>query len=88
MQRNCRKQHRLREPQRLFRIPEAVGYLDNVVTAKTLRGWVLRKQIDIVKIGGRVTIPRSALDMLIERGHVPAVGNDTRKRGCPNRCSA
>jgi excisionase family DNA binding protein len=71
----CRKHRKSRKadaPQQLFRIPEAVGYLDGVVTVKTIRGWILRRQIDFVKLGGRVCIARDILDQLIERGRVPA----------------
>lgn len=63
MQKKCR---------RLLRIPDAVDYLDKTVTAATIRGWIWRKEIDHVRIGGVVCIPVEALDQLIERGRVPA----------------
>ncbi len=40
---------------------------------KTVRQWVWRRQIDTVRIGRSVRIPRAALDALIERGATPAL---------------
>ncbi len=57
---------------RLLRIPDAVEYLSRAVTASTIRGWIFRKQIEHVRIGGAVCIPSDALDRMIERGRVPA----------------
>jgi excisionase family DNA binding protein len=57
---------------RLYRIPQAVEYLGGVVTEKTVRAWVWRRQIDVVRIGRVVCIPQEALDRLIERGTASA----------------
>lgn len=56
---------------RLLRIPDAVEYLNQTVTASTIRGWIWRKQIEHVRIGGVVCISSDALDQMIERGRVP-----------------
>jgi hypothetical protein len=61
-----------RRADELLRIPQAVEYLSGTVSPKTVRGWIFRKQIEVIRINGVVTIPRSALDRLIERGRVPA----------------
>jgi excisionase family DNA binding protein len=57
---------------KLLRIADAAEYLDGVVTPATLRQWVWRGQIDVVRIGRVVCIPQEALDRLIERGSAPA----------------
>jgi len=63
MEKRCRK---------LLRIPDAVEYLSGTVTASTIRGWIWRKQIETVRLGGVICIPVEALDRLIERGRIPA----------------
>jgi excisionase family DNA binding protein len=56
---------------KLLRVPEAVAYLDNVVGQPAVRGWILRGEIETVRVGGRVCIPVEALDRMIERGTRP-----------------
>ena len=58
---------------KLFRIPAAVDYLNNVVTEKTIRQWIWRREIEVVRIGRAVCIPQAALDRMIERGTMPAL---------------
>jgi excisionase family DNA binding protein len=67
----------------LLRIPEAVKYLNSVISDKTLRGWVSKKRIEVVRIGGVVCIPVEALDRMIEHGRVPAVENSGYRNRCP-----
>jgi len=56
---------------KLLRVPDAVAYLDNVVSQAAVRGWILRDEIETVRVGGRVCIPVEALDRMIERGTRP-----------------
>ncbi len=58
---------------KLYRLPAAVEYLDGVVKVSTLRQWIWRRQIETVRVGRAVCIPKSALDKVIERGTVPAL---------------
>lgn len=58
---------------KLFRIPQAVEYVDGVVKAPTFRRWILKGEIETVRIGRAVCIPQDALDKLIERGTMPAL---------------
>jgi excisionase family DNA binding protein len=53
---------------KLLRVPDAVAYLDGVVGQPAIRGWILRGEIETVRVGGRVCIPVEALDRMIERG--------------------
>jgi excisionase family DNA binding protein len=55
-----------------FTIPAAADYLG--VRPSTVRQWVWRRQIDVVRIGRCVRIPKEACDRIIERGTVPALG--------------
>jgi hypothetical protein len=55
---------------RLHRIPSAVEYLNGVISEKTLRQWVWRRRIPVVRIGGAVCIAEDVLDGL--REDVPA----------------
>jgi excisionase family DNA binding protein len=42
----------------------------------TIRAWVLRRKITVVRLGGRaIRIPASELDRLIQEGTVPARGS-------------
>ena len=43
------------------------------VQPKTVRQWIWRRQIDVVRIGRCVRIPQSAIDRMIERGTTPAL---------------
>jgi excisionase family DNA binding protein len=65
-------QHQHTAQRRLYRIPQAVEYLDGVITEKTIRSWIWRRQIDVVRIGRAVCIPQDALDRIIERGTMPS----------------
>jgi len=67
MRNQCRTSERKR---RLLRIPQAVEYLDGVITPGTLRQWVFHRKIESIRVGGAVCIPADALDKLIERGKV------------------
>ena len=58
---------------RLHHIDSAVEYLSGIITAKTLRSWIWRRQIETVRIGGRVSIPEDVLDKLIEDNTTPAL---------------
>jgi len=63
MQKNSRK---------LLRVPQVVQYLDGVAKESTVRGWILREEIDVVRIGnGVVCIPVEALEDMIQRGSCP-----------------
>lgn len=55
----------------LFNVDEAAGYLK--LKAPTIRAWILKRQIGVVRIGRSVRIRRHELDLLIERGTMPAV---------------
>lgn len=52
-------------------IQEAANYLG--VRPSTIRQWVWRRQIDVVRIGRCVRIPQEACDRIIERGTLPAL---------------
>ena len=62
----------------LLRIPQAVDYLQGIITARTLRQWVWRRKIETVRIGNAVCIPVDVLDTLIARGTTPAIENGER----------
>jgi excisionase family DNA binding protein len=57
--------------QRRLTIPDAADYLG--VRPSTIRQWVWRRKIDVVRIGRCVRIPLEACDRIIERGTVPAL---------------
>jgi excisionase family DNA binding protein len=59
--------------EKLLRVPEVAGILG--VKEATVRRMILRRQIEIVKVGRTVTIPRSAILRLIERGRRPALAD-------------
>ena len=58
---------------RLYRIPQACEYLNNVITPKTLRMWIWRKTIPVIRIRGAVCISEDVLNGLLE--HIPAEEN-------------
>jgi len=72
-----------RTPRRLLRIPEAVAYLNGIIAPKTLRDWVWRRQIAVVRLGRRVCIEEAVLDQLIEKNTLPALENDKGPRKSP-----
>jgi len=51
-------------------ISDAADYLG--VRPSTVRQWVWRRRIDVVRIGRCVRIPKAALDKVIEEGTTPA----------------
>jgi excisionase family DNA binding protein len=59
------------QSQRRLTIDGAADYLG--VKPSTIRQWVWRRQIDVVRIGRCVRIPQDACDRIIERGTVPAL---------------
>lgn len=58
------------QSQRRLTIDGAPDYLG--VKPSTIRQWVWRRQIDVVRIGRCVRIPQDACDRIIERGTTPA----------------
>jgi len=57
---------------RLRTLPEAAERLG--VSIKTLRGWVWRRTIPYVKVGGRaVRISDETIQKIIDRGTMPAL---------------
>ena len=45
---------------------------DLTLSPKTLRAWIARRRIEVVRIGRAVRIPASEVDRIIEAGRVPA----------------
>jgi excisionase family DNA binding protein len=62
-----------RTQRKLLRIPQAVEYMNGVVTAATLRQWIWLRRIEVIRVGRAVCIPADALDAIIERGTMPAL---------------
>jgi len=62
-----------RTQRRLFRIPQAVEYLNGAVTAATLRQWIWLRKIEHVRLGRAVAIPQAALDRLVDANTVQAI---------------
>lgn len=58
---------------RLLRVPQAVKYLDDVVTIGTFRNWICAGRIPVVRIGRAVCVRTDTLDALIA-GHAAAAG--------------
>lgn len=69
-----------RTQRRLHRISSAVSYLNGAVCAKTLRQWIWRRQIEVVKIGRTVCVAEDVLDRLIEQGTIPALEGEKKLR--------
>jgi excisionase family DNA binding protein len=42
------------------------------VSLSTWRGWVLRRKVDFVKLGGRVLIPQGSITKMLADGYSPA----------------
>jgi len=57
---------------KLFRVHEAVRYLDDAITEGTMRQWIFHRRIDTVRVGGRVLVPQDALDNLVAAGRTTA----------------
>lgn len=55
---------------KLYRIPQACEYINGVLSDKTLRNWVWRGLIPVVRIGGAVCISEATLDSLL-MGELP-----------------
>jgi excisionase family DNA binding protein len=56
-------------------LPEAAERLG--VSVKCLRGWIYRRQIPYVKVGGRaVRVAEDTIEQIITRGTVPALDKD------------
>jgi excisionase family DNA binding protein len=60
---------------KLLRIKQAVAYVNGVVTEKTLRDWIWRRKIEVVRVGRCVCVSEDALDAIIQRGTRPALGD-------------
>ena len=65
MTERCRKM-------KLFRVREAVRYLDGAICEGTMRQWIFHRRIDTVRVGRRVLIPQDALDNLVVCGRTAA----------------
>jgi hypothetical protein len=74
-----------RTQRRLHRISSAVSYLNGAVCAKTLRQWIWRRQIEVVKIGRTVCVAEDVLDRLIEQGTIPALEDEKPSQSPRNR---
>jgi excisionase family DNA binding protein len=57
---------------RLYRVREAVRYLDGAITEGTMRQWIFHRKISVVRIGARVCIPQDALDQILTTGRTEA----------------
>lgn len=60
---------------RLLRVPQAVRYLDNVVSIGTFRNWICAGRVPVVRLGRAVCVRTDVLDDLLA-GRAPA-----QKRG-------
>ena len=68
--------------QPLYRIPSAGEYLSvPPIPDKTIRGWIAKGKIGIVRIGGSIFIPQSELDRIVEEGMTPPRAEGFLKRG-------
>ena len=65
---------------KLFRIKQAVAYVNGVVAEKTLRDWIWRRKIAVVRVGRCVCISQDVLDKIIQRGTVPALEDPLGRR--------
>ena len=55
---------------KLLSVKEAAGRLG--ISVATLRAWIWKRQIEIVKIGRAIRIKDETLDTLIANGTIPA----------------
>jgi excisionase family DNA binding protein len=54
----------------LMNVDEAAAYLK--LKPPTVRAWILRRKIGVVRLGRSVRLRKNELDLLIERGTTPA----------------
>jgi excisionase family DNA binding protein len=54
----------------LLNVDEAAAYLK--LKPPTVRAWISRRKIGVVRLGRSVRIRKNELDLLIERGTTPA----------------
>jgi excisionase family DNA binding protein len=65
---------------KLLRLPQARDYLSGVVKLNTLRQWIWRREIEVVRVGRSVCIPQDVLDRIIQEGTLPALQPNQRRR--------
>jgi hypothetical protein len=58
---------------RYFTVESAAERYQPVLTARKLRRYILKREIEFTKLGNRVYLAESVLDALVERGRVPAM---------------
>jgi excisionase family DNA binding protein len=73
---------------KLLRIKQAVDYMNGVVTEKTLRDWIWRRKIEVVRVGRCVCVSQDALDAVIQRGTRFQLLTIASKRKAPVRAQA
>jgi hypothetical protein len=61
-----------------LRIPQAVKYLDNVVTIGTFRNWICAGRVPVVRLGRAVCVRTDVLDELIAGRPATASGGGGR----------
>jgi excisionase family DNA binding protein len=54
----------------LLNVDEAAAYLR--IKPPTVRAWILKRKIGVVRLGRSVRLRKNELDLLIERGTTPA----------------
>jgi excisionase family DNA binding protein len=65
-------------PSDLLNVPEAAEYLH--LQPATLRDWILRRRLPVVKLGRRIFFKRQDLEALIESSTIPAHEERTVKK--------
>ncbi len=55
----------------LFTVPEAASEFR--LTHHTIRAWIARRKIGVVRLGRAVRIPAAEITRLMEQGSVPAI---------------